>query len=544
MTTRKQKKERPKGELRRNSLRRLPHRQRTIPALLKLQAEAYGEKPLLQEGSSLRTYKEIPRAVGRMAAALNDLGVEQGDRVAVLSRNRPEVLELSLACAWMGAIFVPLNTALRGFQLTHQLRNSGSKMLAMESALLDRLDSVEDTLPELRRLVLLDGVSDAKFGEVAGVPLEVPESTVEPAPVKPADLCAILYTSGTTGPPKGVCCSHAQSFWWGIHASEHLGIGSEDVLYTCLPLFHTNALNAFMQALCTGATYVLGERFSASSFWEEARRADATITYLLGAMVHILWNKEPSPADRAHRVRVALAPPAPADLLEPFAERFGVLLVDAFGMTELNYVIGATPTEQRPGRMGREVEGFEVRVVNEDDEEVPDGESGELVVRHSEPDSVAAGYWRNAEATVEAWRNLWFHTGDRVVRGQDGYFTYVDRIKDSIRRRGENISSYEVEQPINSHPDVLESAVVAVPSELSEDEVKASVVLKPGAKLDPLEIIKWCEPRMAYFAVPRYVEFLSELPHTPNGKVQKHVLRKRGVEGAFDRESVGYKVRR
>lgn len=526
-----------------NPLRNLPHPERTIPALLARQADRYGLKTLLRAGDVQRTYKDMPEAVGRVASALTDLGVERGDRVAVLSHNRVEMLDLFLACAWMGAAFVPLNTALRGVQLSHQLKDSGSYLLVVDDSLKGSLQTVEDTLPELERLVLLDG-GEADFGTLKGEPFTVPEQPSEAASISPSDLCAILYTSGTTGPPKGVCCPQAQSFWWGIHASEHLTITEEDTLYTCLPLFHTNALNAFMQALCTGATYVFGRGFSATRFWSEVRNEEATVTYLLGAMVHILWNRPASEEDNTHQVRVALAPPAPAELLEPFEERFGVRLVDAFGMTELNYVIGAPPDEQKPGRMGREIEGFELRVMDEHDVEVHDGEPGELVLRHTEPDSIATGYWRNPEATVEAWRNLWFHTGDRVSRDRSGYFTYVDRIKDSIRRRGENISSYEVEQAINSHPDVVESAVVAVPSELSEDEVKASIVLKQGTELEPLEIVKWCEPRLAYFAVPRYVELLSELPHTANGKVQKYVLRERGVDDAFDREAAGYEVKR
>lgn len=524
-------------------LRELPHAGRTIPALLEMQARHYGPKTLLRVGDVRKSYKELPESVGRIAGALANLGVERGDRVAVLSHNRMEMLELFLACAWMGAIFVPLNTALRGVQLSHQLRDSGSSVLVADASLEENLHTVEDSLPELERLVFLDG-GEGSFGGLQGEPLTIPKQPVEAASVAPSDLCAILYTSGTTGPPKGVCCPQAQSFWWGIHASEHLNITAEDTLYTCLPLFHTNALNAFMQALCTGATYVLGRGFSATRFWEEARKAEASVTYLLGAMVHILWNRPASDEDSAHQVRVALAPPVPEELLEPFAERFGVRLVDAFGMTELNYVIGAPPGEQKPGRMGRAVEGFELRVVDEHDIEVADGEAGELVLRHAEPDSIATGYWRNPEATVEAWRNLWFHTEDRVARDREGYFTYVDRIKDSLRRRGENISSYEVEQAINSHPDVVESAVVAVPSELSEDEVKACVVLKQDTELEPLEIVKWCESRLAYFAVPRYVEFLPELPHTPNGKVQKYVLRERGAEQAFDREAAGYEVKR
>jgi crotonobetaine/carnitine-CoA ligase len=261
--------------------------------------------------------------------------------------------------------------------------------------------------------------------------------------------------------------------------------------------------------------------------------------------VTILDARSPAPEDRGHRVRVALAPATPAELHNTFRERFGILLVDGYGSTETNAVIGCRWDDQRPGFMGRVRDGFEARVVDEDDQELPDGTAGELVLRHSAPFSFATGYFGQPEKTVEAWRNLWFHSGDRVVREADGYFRFLDRIKDAIRRRGENISAWEVERALQSHPDVETAAVIPVPSELGEDEVMAYVVLRRGAEPDPVRVLRHCESRIAYFALPRYVDFVDELPLTSNGKVAKFRLRERGVtETTWDREQAGFEVRR
>jgi carnitine-CoA ligase len=310
-------------------------------------------------------------------------------------------------------------------------------------------------------------------------------------------------------------------------------------------LFHVNALTAFAQSLLCGGTFVLAGRFSASRFWDQVREAGADVTYLLGAMVSILTRRPPSPADRAHGVRVALAPATPAPLVEPFFERFGVRLVEAYASTESNLAIGAPVGEQRPGAMGRVVAGFHARVVDADDVETPLGQPGELLLRSDLPFAFADGYWREPNQTVRAWRNLWLHTGDLVVRDADGWFTFVGRLSDSLRRRGENISAYEVERVLAGHPAIAAVAVFPVPSDLGEDEVMAAVVARDGASLDLTEVIRFCEPRLAYFAVPRFIEVVEALPLTENGKVRKFVLRERGVTATtWDREAAGVRPRR
>ncbi|MGH3111096.1 MAG: ATP-dependent acyl-CoA ligase [Gaiellaceae bacterium] len=536
--------DRPLTFERRDSPLVLSPQERTIPFVLERSADIYGDRRCLSVDGRHLSYAEVLEAAQAQAAALAAAGVAFGDRVVVMSENRWEVLALWLGCAWRGAIFVPVNPASRGQQLEHVLVNADPRVLAVEAELEPRPEAVSP-LRELTRIWLMGSNAG---GSMAGVPVEPfprDHGALGAAPVSPRDTLAILYTSGTTGPSKGVVCPHAQFTWWGENVGSWLGLTSDDVLYTCLPLYHTNALNAFVQALLQGARYVVGPRFSASRFWQRLVDADATVTYLLGVMVSILVARPPSQLDRAHRVRVALAPATAAETWRVFEERFGTRIVDGHGMTETNAVIGPRDGEQRPGWMGRVMPGFAARVVDEHDVEVSDGTAGELVMRSHEPFAFATGYWRMPEETVRAWRNLWFHSGDRVVRDERGYFRFLDRLKDAIRRRGENISSWEVEQALLGHPDVAGAAVVPVPSELGEDDVLAYVVPQYGRTVDPTDLVRFCEPILAYFAIPRYVEVVRELPLTENGKVRKVELRERGVrETTWDREAAGVVLRR
>jgi carnitine-CoA ligase len=517
--------------------------ERTVPAMLARRAELDGDRVLLRHGDLVRTAHEVRHVAAAMAGSLRAAGIAAGDRVATLCGNRIELLDLILGCAWLGATVVPLNAAARGRQLAHMLTNSGARAVAVDPELLSVLPA--EPPPALEVVWVLDGAAQPEPAGYRTAPLPPLEDPIDPAAVAPGDTLAILYTSGTTGPSKGVLCPQAQFYWWGVGVGEILELGPGDLLHTCLPLFHTNAINAFTQALVSGAVYSFAPRFSASGFWDELARVGATVTYLLGAMISILWRREPGPGDRAHDVRVALAPATPAAVHEHFFERFGVRLIEGYGSTETNCVIGAQPDEQRPGYMGYVRDGYEALVVDEYDEPVEDGEPGELVARCREPFSFATGYHEMPEKTVEAWRNLWFHTGDRVVREDDGWFRFLDRLKDAIRRRGENISSLEVEQALGEHPAVEAVAVFPVPSELGEDEVMAAVVPSEGERISPEELIGHCEERLAYFAIPRYIDFVDRLPMTENGKVLKVRLRERGVtETTWDREAAGYELKR
>jgi carnitine-CoA ligase len=503
--------------------------ERTLPAMLAGQAERHGDRPLVSAGDANWSYAETAAAAARIAGTLHAAGVGAGDRVAIICSNRIEFIGLLLGCGWLGAAAVPINVASRGPQLQHILTNSGARLLVMEPEFADNLAMLDADTLALEAIWTIGPPSDFRFGRLTPRGMPPAGEAIAPVAIAPADLAMILYTSGTTGPSKGVCCPHAQYFWWGVNTAAMLGVSGEDVLCTTLPLFHTNAINTFYQALLTGACVRYEKRFSASGFFPALKQHQATVTYLLGAMVPILLSRPESAEERAHATRIALAPGVPAQFHAPFTRRTGIRLIDGWGSTESNFVLGATVERQKPGLMGPVAEGFAARVIDDRDNEVPDGVAGELVVRADEPLAFATGYFGAADKTAEAWRDLWFHTGDRVVREPDGYFRFVDRLKDAIRRRGENISSFEVEQVLLGHSAVVNAAVFPVRSSLAEDEVMAAVVLHAGRTLAPTELIAYCAPRLPYFAVPRYLEFMHELPMTENGKVQKYKLRERGV---------------
>ncbi|MDM0015520.1 ATP-dependent acyl-CoA ligase [Variovorax sp. J22P168] len=522
--------------------RAIPPAQRTLPAMLQRQAARFGQRPLLQVAGRAWSHADAASAAAGRAAALAQAGLARGDRVALMSGNRIEFLEVFLGAGWLGAVAVPINTASMGPQIEYFLANSQARLLVIEAELLPRLHTAD-----LRRTVLEEiwviGEPATDWRPAEGVRLvRFPSAgqAIEPAAVGPGDPLAILYTSGTTGPAKGVVCPHAQYFWWSVNSAEVLGVGPDDVLCSTLPLFHINALNTFGQAALTGAEVVFESRFSASGFWPSMRACKATVVYLLGAMVPILLAQPEGPGERDHRVRTGLGPGVPSAAGQAFMARTGVRLLEGYGSTETNFAIATAPDSPRGGVMGWLRPGFQARVADALDAELPPGEAGELLLRADEPFAFASGYFDMPEKTVEAWRNLWFHTGDRVLRESDGAFRFVDRIKDAIRRRGENISSFEVEQVLLSHPAVAACAVYPVGSDLAEDEVMAALVAREGQALVPDELMAFCESRLPYFAVPRYVDLLDDLPRTENGKVQKYKLRERGVSATtWDRGPAG-----
>ena len=524
----------------------LPPAGRTLPAMLARGAARHGERPLLGFGAASWSHRDLPRLAAARAATLRAAGVGHGDRVAVMLSNRIEMIEVFVACGWIGAAAVPINTASMGPQIGYMLRDSDARLLVIEDGFVPRLENADLGGTSLDAIWVVGDASSSpamtavvaatafpRLPDVAGPAKSV---ATDDATILPSDTLAILYTSGTTGPAKGVLCSHAQFHWWGVHSADILGVVAGDVLCTTLPLFHINALNTFAQASLAGATVAFEPRFSASAFWPTMQQRGATVVYLLGAMVPILLAQPVSAAEREHRVRIGLGPGVPASAAAAFALRTGVPLLEGYGSTETNFVIASAPGRSRPGCMGWLRPGFEARVVDAFDAELPAGEAGELVLRADEPFAFSSGYFGQPEATVAAWRNLWFHTGDRVVREADGAFRFVDRIKDAIRRRGENVSSYEVEQVLQSHPSVAAVAVYPVRSELAEDEVMAALVARTGETLVPADLANFCATRLPYFAIPRFIEVVAELPRTENGKVQKYKLRERGVTpSAWDR---------
>lgn len=517
----------------------LPPGERTLTGLLQRQARLFGARPFLAMPGAEWRHEDAAAVAARRGGTLREAGVQQGDRVAVMCSNRAECLETVLGCGWIGAASVPINSASMGPQVQYLLADSGARLLVIEQAFLERLQTADLAATDLEQVWVVGADSaPPAIGKVRVRAWPAAAEAIAPAAVQPSDTFAILYTSGTTGPSKGVLCPHAQYYWWGANTADILGVGEDDVLCTTLPLFHINALNTFAQAALAGCRVHFLERFSASGFWPAMARTGATVVYLLGAMVPILLAQPAGAAERDHRVRIGLGPGVPEAAGAAFRERTGVLLLEGYGSTESNFVIATAADSPRRGVMGWLRPGFDARVVDDADNEVPAGEAGELVLRASEPFAFAGGYFGKPEKTVEAWRNLWFHTGDRVVREADGAFRFVDRIKDAIRRRGENISSWEVEQVLMAHAAVAAVAVYPVRSELAEDEVMAAVVLRDGARAAPAELAEFCTARLPKFAIPRYIDVLPELPRTENGKVQKYKLRERGVPaGCWDRST-------
>jgi crotonobetaine/carnitine-CoA ligase len=518
----------------------LPPAQRTLSAMLLRQSALFGERPLLRVAGGQWSHRDAAVAASARAAALRDAEAGAGDRVALMCGNRIEFLEVFLGAGWLGAATVPINTASMGPQVEYFLVNSEARLLVIEAGLLDRLQTADLSRTSLRVIWVL-GESVSAWQPPPGirmVPYPVATRAMEAAAVNPGHPLALMYTSGTTGPAKGVVCPHAQYHWWGLNSADVLGVTQDDVLCTTLPLFHINALNTFAQAALRGCEVVFEPRFSASGFWPAMRQSGATVVYLLGAMVPILLAQPQGPVERDHRVRLGLGPGVPADAGRRFLERTGVRLLEGYGSTETNFTIATASDSPRTGVMGWVRPGFQARVADADDVEVAAGVAGELLLRADEPYAFASGYLNMPGKTVEAWRNLWFHTGDRVVRDSDGALRFVDRIKDAIRRRGENISSFEVEQVLLSHPGVAACAVFPVGSELAEDEVMAALVARAGTQIDPVEVLAFCESRLPHFAVPRYLDLVADLPRTENGKVQKYRLRERGVSAAtWDRGS-------
>lgn len=520
---------------------------RTVPALLERQVSRYSNRKLFSCQGTNWTFLEGLKQAAGYAGTLISAGVKQGDRVAVICSNRPEFMSVFLGCAWMGAVSVPINTASRGFQLQHILSNSKSELLVIEEQFLSALEGLDFENLDIKLVWVVDAANEQSWPalpiQLTGFP-HAGEATA-PAPIGPGDPLTILYTSGTTGLSKGVICPHGQFFWWGVYTGRQLGVKEGDILHTPLPLFHTNALNSFFQALIHGATQVVEAKFSVSQFWSVMGASGATITYLLGAMVPMLLSKPETEKERNHSIRVALAPGVPQHASEEFHRRTGITLLEGYGTTESNAVIGSTTENRKAGWVGCLVDGFEAMIVDDEDNPLPDGHAGELILRAREPHSMSQGYYGMPDKTVEVWRNLWLHTGDRMVRDADGFYRFVDRMKDAIRRRGENISSYEVEQVLIAHPAVAIAAVFPVASELAEDEVMAAIVLREGHSLSQEEIIRFCEGKMSYFAIPRFIDFLHDLPRTENGKVQKFKLRERGrTENTWDREAAGMILRR
>jgi crotonobetaine/carnitine-CoA ligase len=523
----------------------------TFGRLLERQARRNGDKPYLCFEERVCTYAEVDSLTNRLANGLLDAGVAQGDHVAILTENTPETLWVNFALGKIGAVACPVNTAAKGALLTYYLNDSASVALVVGRSCLGRYTEVAASAPAIRRVVVLDDLPVGAPAQAAAPPAAIPLEALLAAhdrppavDVGPHDPQVILYTSGTTGPSKGVIVSNLQSLEFSRGRVEYLGLWPQDVVYTCLPLFHGNALSAAsIPALMADATLVLSRRFSASGFWPEVRRYGVTQFNLLSSMTNILWGQPASELDRAHRVRQCTMVPVPS-FAPDFEARFGIEVVSSYSLTDFgqgSFLQAGYPRDKMRSA-GKPRPGVALAILDDDDRPVPAGEPGEICLKATDPRFGGRHYFRMPEEDARANRDGWFHTGDRGYLDADGYLYFVDRKKDAIRRRGENISSWEVEQGLMRHPAVAEAAVYPVRSEMSEDEVAASVVCRAGMAVDPVELVRFCERNMAYFMVPRYVEFVADLPRTLTEKVQKQALREsaeRRLGELWDREKAG-----
>lgn len=524
---------------------------RVLGELLADRLERNADKIFMRYKEEKITYAELDRYSNRCANGFSKLGIVKGDNVSIMLPNQPEFIYLWFGLAKIGAVEVPVNTNYKGEFLRHIVDQSDSRILAIHSRYLDRIKLIEENLPKLENLIVL-GEAERPVGNGLEIPVtafdDFFDSPEDPVDVKvlPKDPISIIYTSGTTGLSKGALGPHN---FWIVSAEQMLAYrqgGSNDIFYTFLPLYHFNAqVLTTLTTLIAEAQMVLSDHFSASGFWDEIRRYGATQFNYLGAVMPILAKQPQKESDRDNPAVIALGAGCPPDVLEEVEARFGIKCLEGFGMTEIGIAIHVEMGDRRPGSCGKPLDIYEFKLVDDDDIEVPVGEIGEILFRPKEPFIMMLEYYNMPEKTLEACRNLWFHTGDLAKKDQDGYYYFVDRKKDALRRRGENISSFEVERAINTHPKVLESAAVAVKSELAEDDVKICVVLQPGETLGYEDLIAYANDRMPYFAVPRFVEYMGQLPKTPTERIQKYKLKQAGVtEKTWDREKAGIKIRR
>ncbi len=516
--------------------------ERVMHAVLERQAAKYGDRVFLYFKDQEYGYAEFNHAANRVACGLQRLGIVKGDKVAIMMGNCPEFLFLLFGISKAGAIQVAVNTAHKGDLLRYFLEHSDARVLVVESQYLDRIEPIVCGGSKIEALVVLPAMEKGPgkldkpvtdFSSLIGN-----DGKYQPVEVLWSDPFGIMYTSGTTGPSKGALMPHNYTLHMAEFCIKAIEYDETDCLYNALPLFHGNAqLLSFMPALMSGARTVLAERFSASAFWGDIKHYGCTEFNSIGGIASILYKADPKPDDAANPLRKIFAAATPKEIFRSFEKRFGVKIIEGYGMNEIGIPVVNSMSERRPGCCGKILPEYNVRIVKDDGAEAGAGEAGEILVRPLKPYAMMLEYYKMPERTAEAWRDLWFHTGDCGYRNEEGYYYFVDRKKDALRRRGENISSYEVETVVNSHATVLESAAIAAKSELGEDEVMICVILKPGHSLTPQELIAYCEDRMAYFMVPRYVRIMNQLPKTPTEKVKKTELRNEGVTSdTWDRE--------
>ncbi|CAG9166020.1 ATP-dependent acyl-CoA ligase [Cupriavidus pinatubonensis] len=526
--------------------------QDTVIAALDRAVAAHPERILLDFAGELYTYGQVDQLSTRLANSLASLGIQPGQTVVTMLDNNIDAVISWLAVNKLCAVSVPVNTALRGEFLRHQVADAGAPLVICESEYVDRIAAVADGLPEVRLVLQRGSATNASCGKLPLAPLDAhrgSDDTPLPRKPNPWDLASLIYTSGTTGPSKG--CMISYNFMCNL-ARLQLRAGpatADDVTITPLPLFHMNALAVgILSNILVGARVAIVPRFSVSNFWPEVERSGATIASILGGMGGLLANAPDQDAAKRcfGQIHTVRGNPFTEESKKIWRERFGAKQVggNGYGLTEA-CVITTLPAGEyaAPGSSGKRIPDFDVRIVDDLDRELPANTPGEIVCRPLRPDIMFMGYWRRPEETLKLMRNMWFHTGDIGKFDDEGYFYFVDRKKDYLRRRGENISSFEMESAFSNHPEIAEVAVHAVPSDKGEDDVKVTAILNPGATLTPEALFHWATDAVPYYALPRYIEFRDTLPKNPQGRILKYQLRDEGkTAGTWDLETTGIQV--
>lgn len=526
--------------------------QDTAIAALERAVAVHPDRVLLDFSGDLYTYKEVDQLSTRLANSLSNLGVKAGQTVLTMLDNNIDAVISWLAINKLCAVSVPINTALRGDFLRHQISDAGAELVICEAGYVERVGLIANQLPDVKQVLHRGPALHITCGRLLLEPLDVHRGT-DDTPFaqkpKPSDLASLIYTSGTTGPSKG--CMISYNFLCNL-ARMQLRAGpasAHDVTITPLPLFHMNALAVgVISNILVGARVAIIPRFSVSNFWPEVERSGATIASILGGMGGLLASAPDNDAAKrcVGQIHTVRGNPFTEESKKIWRERFGAKLVggNGYGLTEA-CVITSLPAGQyaAPGSSGKRVPDFDVRIVDELDRELPANVAGEIVCRPLRPDIMFMGYWHRPEETQKLMRNMWFHTGDIGKFDDDGFFYFVDRKKDYLRRRGENISSFEMESAFANHPDIEEVAVHAVPSDKGEDDVKVTAILKPGAQLTAETLFYWSTNAVPYYALPRYIEFRDTLPKNPQGRILKYQLRDEGkTTNTWDLEATDIKV--
>lgn len=512
----------------------------SVGTLLARLARDHAEHVYCRFGGRDYAVREIEAASNRVAHALAHRGIEAGDRVGVMLDHHPDHVIVFFALAKLGAVMVPLNVHLRGASLEHLLRDGDLACLMVEARLADRLQPILSVTHV--GWVIWHGSPQTAGGDDFTRLLAHDETTPPSHLVAPDDLAAILYTSGTTGLPKGVLLTDRMVRVSACAARRIAAAEHGDVFLMWEPINHIGGMEVLVLAVQRRITLVMVERFSVSRFWSDVREHGVTHLHFLGGVLALLLKAEPGPDDREHRIRIAWGGGCPVSIWRAFEERFGIPIREGYGMTEC----ASFSTQNLSGKLGSVgacLPYLEMRAVDEQGQSVGPGKRGELWVRGKLPGIITPGYWRNPEATAALFAAEWLKTGDIGWYDEDCDFFYSGRKKDSVRRRGENVAAFEVERALNEHPAIIESAIVGVPNALADEDIKAFIRLKPDKALDPLALVRWCESRMAYFQIPRYITFVEALPKTPSERIRKDAL-SRSTEDCWDIEDSGYKLRR